>query len=125
MAALIKNTDFILYNIYMKDPKVGTGKKPKYSGRRLYTDENPKDTVPIKFSTVKDVKDTIKNLEKLYKSKERPHVRISQIAQVMRQRMAVINKNDERYKIANRYSEFLKERTKQKPDQRMKMVFKF
>ena len=125
MAALIKNTDFILYNIYMKDPKVGTGKKPKNSGRRLYTDENPKDTVPIKFSTVKDVKDTIKNLEKLYKSKERPHVRISQIAQVMRQRMAVINKNDERYKIANRYSEFLKERTKQKPDQRMKMVFKF
>ena len=69
MAALIKNTDFILYNIYMKDPKVGTGKKPKNSGRRLYTDENPKDTVPIKFSTVKDVKDTIKNLEKLYKSK--------------------------------------------------------
>ena len=34
------------------DPKVGTGKKPKGSGRRLYTDENPKDTVPIKFATV-------------------------------------------------------------------------
>ena len=28
-----------------KDPKVGTGKKPKGSGRRLYTDENPKKTV--------------------------------------------------------------------------------
>jgi hypothetical protein len=26
----------------MADPKVGTGKKPKGSGRRLYTDENPK-----------------------------------------------------------------------------------
>jgi hypothetical protein len=25
-----------------KDPKVGTGKKPKGSGRRLYTDENPR-----------------------------------------------------------------------------------
>jgi hypothetical protein len=25
-----------------KDPKVGTGKKPKGTGRRLYTDENPK-----------------------------------------------------------------------------------
>ena len=24
-----------------RDPKVGTGKKPKGSGRRLYTDENP------------------------------------------------------------------------------------
>ena len=30
-----------------KDPKVGTGKKPKGSGRRLYTDENPKDTVEL------------------------------------------------------------------------------
>ena len=29
------------------DPKKGTGKKPKGSGRRLYTDENPKDTVKI------------------------------------------------------------------------------
>ena len=26
----------------MTDPKKGTGKKPKGSGRRLYTDENPK-----------------------------------------------------------------------------------
>ena len=26
-----------------RDPKVGTGKKPKGSNRRLYTDENPKD----------------------------------------------------------------------------------
>ena len=33
------------------DPKKGTGKKPKGSGRRLYTDENPKDTVSIKFAT--------------------------------------------------------------------------
>ena len=29
-----------------KDPKVGTGKKPKGSGRRLYTDENPKTPKP-------------------------------------------------------------------------------
>ena len=35
----------------MADPKKGTGKKPKGSGRRLYTDENPKDTVGIKFAT--------------------------------------------------------------------------
>ena len=38
----------------MKDPKVGTGKKPKGSGRRLYTDENPRDTVGIKFATPAD-----------------------------------------------------------------------
>ena len=28
-----------------RDPKTGTGKKPKGTGRRLYTDENPKDTI--------------------------------------------------------------------------------
>ena len=44
------------YNI-MADPKVGTGKKPKGSGRRLYTDENPKDTVSIKYATVEDAKE--------------------------------------------------------------------
>ena len=41
------------------DPKVGTGKKPKNSDRRLYTDENPKDTVSVKFRTKKDIIDTL------------------------------------------------------------------
>ena len=40
----------------MADPKTGTGKKPKGSGRRLYTDENPKDTVSIKFATPTDAR---------------------------------------------------------------------
>ena len=47
-----------------KDPKVGTGKKPKGSGRRLYTDENPKDTVRIKYATVADAKKTIAKVKK-------------------------------------------------------------
>ena len=38
----------------IKGPKKGTGKKPKGSDRRLYTDENPKDTVKIKFATPAD-----------------------------------------------------------------------
>ena len=42
------------------DPKKGTGKKPKGSSRRLYTDENPKDTVKVKFSTRQDIIDTLK-----------------------------------------------------------------
>ena len=42
-----------------RDPKVGTGKKPKGSGRRLYTDENPKDTVGIKFATEADARATV------------------------------------------------------------------
>ena len=43
----------------MADPKVGTGKKPKGSGRRLYTDENPRDTVRIKFATPADARRTV------------------------------------------------------------------
>ena len=42
-----------------RDPKVGTGKKPKGSGRRLYTDENPRDTVSIKFATPSDARATV------------------------------------------------------------------
>jgi len=34
-------------NVLKTEPKKGTGKKPKGSSRRLYTDENPKDTVPV------------------------------------------------------------------------------
>ena len=51
-----------------RDPKVGTGKKPKGSGRRLYTDENPKDTVSIKYATVQDAKDSVAKVKKVNKS---------------------------------------------------------
>ena len=50
-----------------RDPKVGTGKKPKGSGRRLYTDENPKDTVRIKYATVADAKKTIAKVKRINK----------------------------------------------------------
>lgn len=45
-----------------RDPEVGTGKKPKGSGRRLYTDENPKDTISIKFATPADAKASVKKV---------------------------------------------------------------
>ena len=51
-----------------KDPKVGTGKKPKGSGRRLYTDENPKDTVSIKFKTPADARATVAKVKRVNKS---------------------------------------------------------
>ena len=66
-----------------KDPKKGTGKKPKGSGRRLYTDENPKDTVSIKFSTRQDIVDTLS--KKSFKSKS--HARQSQIINLIYQRV--------------------------------------
>jgi hypothetical protein len=65
------------------DPKVGTGKKPKGSGRRLYTDENPKDTVRIKFKTAQDIKDTLS--KESFKSKA--HARKSQIINLIHQRV--------------------------------------
>jgi len=98
----------------MTDPAVGTGKKPKGSGRRLYTDENPSDTIGIKFSNINDVKQTIRKLERLFKSGKRSHVRISQVAQVLEQRLRFIKDNKERHKLAKRYTEFLKTRTREK-----------
>ena len=51
-----------------RDPKVGTGKKPKGSGRRLYTDENPEDTVRIRYASIQDAKDTVEKVKKISKS---------------------------------------------------------
>ena len=71
-----------------KDPKVGTGKKPKKSGRRLYTDENPKDTVSIKFATPTDARKTVAKVKKINK----PYARKIQILTVMEQRAKVMGK---------------------------------
>lgn len=108
----------------MTDPKVGTGKKPKNSGRRLYTDERPTDTVSIKFATIDDVKKTIRKLERLFKSGERPHIRISQIAQVLEQRLRFMKDKKQQHTLAKRYTEFLKERTKKKGEARKTLTFK-
>jgi hypothetical protein len=66
-----------------KDPKKGTGKKPEGSKRRLYTDEDPKDTVGIKFSTRQDIVDTLN--KKSFKAKS--HARQSQIINLIHQRV--------------------------------------
>ena len=72
-----------------RDPKVGTGKKPKGSGRRLYTDENPKDTVSIKFATPEDARKTVKKVLNIGKS----FARKIQILTVGEQRAKVMGKN--------------------------------
>ena len=78
-----------------RDPKVGTGKKPKGSDRRLYTDENPKDTVSIKFATPADARATVAKVKRIKK----PYARKIQILTVMEQRAKVMGK-DEVVKIA-------------------------
>ena len=72
------------------DPKKGTGKKPKGSGRRLYTDENPKDTVSIKFATPTDARKTVAKVKKISK----PYARKIQILTVGEQRAKVMGKNE-------------------------------
>tara|TARA_A100001515_G_scaffold112787_1_gene93955 strand:+ start:400 stop:675 length:276 start_codon:yes stop_codon:yes gene_type:complete len=71
------------------DPKKGTGKKPKGSGRRLYTDENPRDTVKIKFATPADARATVRKVKNINK----PFARKIQILTVMEQRAKVMGKN--------------------------------
>ena len=73
----------------MADPKKGTGKKPKGSGRRLYTDENPKDTVSIKFATPADARKTVAKVKKVSK----PFARKIQILTVGEQRAKVMGKS--------------------------------
>ena len=74
----------------IKDPVKGTGKKPKGSGRRLYTDENPKDTVKIKFATLSDAKATCRKVKRVNK----PFARKIQILTVMEQRAKVMGKTE-------------------------------
>ena len=71
-----------------RDPKTGTGKKPKGSGRRLYTDENPKDTVGIKFKTPADARATVAKVKRINK----PYARKIQILTVGEQRAKVMGK---------------------------------
>lgn len=98
------------------DPKIGTGKKPEGSSRRLYTDENPNDTVSVKFRTKEDIVDTLN--KDSFKSK--PHKRQSQIINLIHQRVRVAYHNakdpetKERLKRAYDYIESVKEKSKEK-----------
>ena len=103
-------------DLYEADPKKGTGKKPKGSGRRLYTDEDPSDTVSVKFSTVQDIKDTLSKSS--FKSKS--HKRQSQIINLIHQRARAAYNNAKDPKVKARlkksydYAKKRKEASKKK-----------
>ena len=90
----------------------------------VYSNNNPHDTIPIKYTTIDDVKNTIIKLEKLYKSDKYPHKRISQVAMIMKVRLEIFKKNkhkyknlkhiNERFNLAKKYFDFLKLRTQEK-----------
>ena len=92
-----------------KDPLKGTGKKPKGSGRRLYTDENPKDTVRIKYATVADAQATVAKVKRVNK----PFARKIQILTVLEQRAKVQGKNRQA-QIARAAKEHIRAKHKKK-----------
>ena len=102
----------------------------------VYIDKNPNDTIPIKYTTVKDVRDTIKTLERLYKTKKYPHKRIWQVGMIMKVRLEAMLKHKktkypnakkvkERFNLANKYFKFLGKRSKKKTfKERKNMILK-
>lgn len=83
----------------------------------IFNNENPEDTIPIKYKTLNDLKNTINNLEKLFKNKKYNHKRILQVAMIIKIRLEIIlkkyKKGQKRFSLANKYFKFLKNRTKQ------------
>jgi hypothetical protein len=120
---MIKLVDLLKESLNEADPKVGTGKKPKGSSRRLYTDEDPTDTVGVKFKTVQDIKNTLSKSS--FKSKS--HARQSQIINLIHQRVrAAYSKAKEpevksRLKRALDYIEKRKEASKKKTERLNKL----
>jgi len=91
----------------------------------VYIDKNPKDTIPIQYKTLTDVKTTIRKLERLYKTKKYPHKRIWQVGMIMYVRLKVLQrKKPKEFKLAKRYFEFLRKRTKLSEKERYKSKFK-
>jgi hypothetical protein len=92
----------------------------------LFTNDNPNDTIHIKYTTLEDVKNTIDKLEKLYKVKKYPHKRIYQIGLIMKVRLDLLKKiKQEQYALANKYYNFLKKRTKLDENDRYKFLFEY
>ena len=92
------------------DPKKGTGKKPKGSGRRLYTDEDPKDTVGIKFSTRQDIVDTLNKTS----FKNKSHARQSQVINLIHQRVRAAYGRSKKPEVKERLKSALDYITKRK-----------
>jgi len=112
---------FLSFNLNEEvDPKVGTGKKPKGSTRRLYTDENPKDTVSVKFRTKEDIVETISSSS--FKSKS--HKRQSQILNLIEQRVRVALSKS-RLKRAHDYIKTKCEKSKEKTKRMNENFFTF
>jgi hypothetical protein len=92
----------------------------------VYIDKNPDDTIHIKYTNIEDVKNTIKKLERLYKSGKYPHKRIWQVGMIMKVRLGVLkDKKPREYALAERYFKFLGKRTNTPKNKRRELTFSF
>ena len=103
-------TEPYLKHLSEADPKKGTGKKPKGSGRRLYTDEDPSDTVKIKFSTRQDIVDTLNKTS----FKNKSHARQSQVINLIHQRVRAAYNRAKKPEVKKRLKTALDYITKRK-----------
>ena len=79
--------------------KIGGSRPEQHSD--LYTNEDPSNTIPIRFKTIQDVKNTIKRLERL---------RISKVAHVLEQRTRFMKGKKNHNEIAKEYIRYLAHR---------------
>ena len=142
-----KNKGFSMRNScapykYCKTKKhTGVGKQFLYNPNDpkksfdVYIDKDPSDTIPIKYTTVLDVENTIKKLERLYKDGKYSHKRIWQVGMIMKVRLEAMKKHkttrypnakdvSKRYSLSYRYFKFLGKRTRLPEDERRKLKFK-
>ena len=80
--------------------------------RNLYTNEDPSNTIPIRFKTLRDVENTIKKLERLRKNGSYSRVRIQRVAHVLEQRTRFMKGKEKHNELAKKYLKKLKETKK-------------
>jgi len=98
----------------------------------VYIDKNPNDTIPIKYTSLDDVKKTIRKLERLYKNKKYSHKRIWQVGMILYVRLKVLKDiKPDHFKLSQRYFKHLGKRSKIKNKDkkkefqlRKKLIFK-
>ena len=79
----------------------------------VYIDKDPTDTIPIKYTTLNDVKNTILKLERLYKNNKYTHKRIWQVGMILYVRLKVLkDKKPNEFKLSERYFKHLGKRSK-------------
>lgn len=126
MYKTIKRKTHNLKHITRKQPRFFFNPYNPDKSFDVYINKNPKNTIPIKYKTVSDVKNTIEHLEKLYKTGKYPHKRIWQVGMIMKVRLGVLKeKKPAEYALAKKYFKFLGQRTTLSENKRRSALFKF